>query len=332
MKSNLRTNLRPTLALAGLGWIAAGQALVAAPFLYTPGDLVLAFRQLGNASDYVVNIGRAAAFSSAAPGSVIAITPLSTTQLNSAFPSLNALKWSVAAANRPPLDPTFPPQTLWVTSPRGDRDTVAVPWQRKGQFIQGNIGSQIDGIGVNAALSSSLLPGGPDNTATGVVIPTSAPYAVGPVLGDPANYAGQFQGNVEAVTADDFATDPTLTSRADLYELLPGTSAAGTLNQPGRHVGTFEFRNDGTLVFTAASPSVAAPRITQISRQGDVTTVAFTTVAGATYRLRSTDAAGLTSPVSQWATGSTVAGDGGTKSLQENGVGDLRFFAIEVNP
>lgn len=305
---------------------------MAAPFLYAPGDLVLTFRQLGNASDYVVNVGRASAFSTAAPGTVFPIANLSVAQLNSAFPSLNALKWSVAGANRPPLDPAFPAQTLWVTAPRSDSDSVAVPWQRKGQFVQGNIGSQIDGIGVNASLSSSLLPGGPDNTATGVVIPTSAPYAVGPVLGDPANYAGQFQGNVEALTADDFATDATTPSRLDLFELQPGTSAAGTLNQPGRHLGTFEFKNDGTLTFTAASTAVAAPRITQITRQGDVTTVAFTTVAGANYRLRSTDAAGLASPVSQWTTGSSVLGDGGSKTLQETSAGGVRFFAIEVNP
>jgi hypothetical protein len=332
MKPILRLNIRPSWAVAGLAWVATGQALVAAPFLYTPGDLVLTFRQLGNASDYVVNVGRASTFSSAAPGAVIPIANLSVTQLNSAFPSLNGLKWSVGGANRPPLDPAFPAQTLWVTAPRSDADIVAVPWQRKGQFVQGNIGSQIDGIGANASLSSNLLPGGPDNTATGVVIPTSAPYAVGPVLGDPANYAGNFQGNVEVVTADDFSTDATRASRSDLYELQPGTSAAGTLNQPGRHLGTFEFKNDGTLTFTAASPTVAAPRITQITRLGDVTTVAFTTVAGATYKLRSTDATGLASPVSQWTSGSSVVGDGGSKTLQESSAGDVRFFAIEVNP
>jgi len=46
-------------------------ALQAAPFLYAPGDLLLAFRQAGGASDYVVNIGKATNFSTPPTGTTL---------------------------------------------------------------------------------------------------------------------------------------------------------------------------------------------------------------------------------------------------------------------
>ena len=303
----------------------------AAPFLYAPGDLVLAFRQAGGAADYVVNIGKAASFSALPSGSSVDINNLSVAQLNSAFPSLNGLKWSVAAANRPPVIPGFPLQTLWVTAPRADADIPSSPWLRKGTFTQGNPGSQIDGLGVNAALSSSLLPGGPDNTTTGVVVPVDAAFPIGPLLGTDGDYVGTFQGIVENVTTDDFDNDPANVSRSDLYELIPGTIATSTLNTPGRYLGYFELRPDGTLSFHTGSTPPPAPNITSVERTNDITTVSFTTVGTANYRLRASDALGQ--PVKDWPVVSgPVPGTGDTVSLQDTNAAIHRFFAVEAQP
>ncbi len=57
----------------------------AAPFLYTQGDLTLAFRQTGNTYDYVVNIGKATNFNNVPPGTTFAITNFSTSQFAAAF-------------------------------------------------------------------------------------------------------------------------------------------------------------------------------------------------------------------------------------------------------
>lgn len=320
--------------LRGLAALVGGYALLmgtapAAPFLYAPGDLVLAFRQTGSASDYVVNIGKATNFSTLPAGTALDISALSVSQLNSAFSSLNGLQWSVAAANRPPLVPGFPIQTLWVSAQRLDPDTPASPWLRKGQSAQGNAGSQIDGVGVNAALSSSLLPGGTDNTATGVVIPVSAPFPIGPVIGVDGNYQGTFQGKVENVTPDDFDSDSENVSRSDLYELLPGTISGGTYDTPGRLLGYFELKPDGSLSFHVESGALPAPDITSIGRIDDVTTVSFTTVGSASYRLRAASALGA--PVSSWPVVSgPVAGTGSILSLQETNAVSSRFFAIDV--
>lgn len=180
-------------------------------------------------------------------------------------------------------------------------------------------------MGYNAGQANSILPGGPNNTATGVVIPVNHNFNISQVIGVSGNYAGNFQGNVENLTPADFADDPQNLSRSDLYELLPGSG-----DLPGRYLGYFELKPDATLTFTAASTAPPAPTVTSIVRNGDVTTISFTTVAGATYRLRSTNAAGLTTPVSTWAVGSTIGGTGSVLSLTDTNTADIRFFAVDA--
>lgn len=305
-------------------------SLHAAPFVYAPGDLVLTLRQSGAASDLVVNLGPATAFSTLAAGSTLALARVDPALVTATFPSLNGLTWHVAGANRPPLIDVFPIQTLWVTAPRLDPGEPATPWLRKGQSVQGNAGSQIDAVGKTAASYSSLAPAGPGNTATAVAIPLTSPFTLGPVLGPSTDFVANFQGSVAQLTAEDFDADPGNVSRADLFELLPGSTAAGTLNKPGRALGVFEFRPDGTLSFTAATAEVPRLQIAGIQRVGDTSSITFPSVAGATYRLRSTDAAGLSTPISAWAAGASSAGNGSSLTLQDSNASDERFYAIEV--
>ncbi len=303
----------------------------AAPFLYAPGDLVLAFRQIGNASDYVVNIGKATSYNNLPSGATVNVASLPVAQLNSAFPSLNALQWSVAAANRPPLDANYPLQTIWVTAPRQVVSVQSPAWLRKGQFVQGNSASQVDAVGINAAASSAILPGGPNNTATGVVLPVNSPFPIGPAIGSSGDYAGNFQGRVENTTPEDFDGDPANVSRSDLYELIPGTTTAGTINTPGRYLGYFELKPDGSLTFNTGSTPTPSPNITAIGRTNDITTVSFTTVGTANYRLRAVNTLGT--PVSSWPVVSgPVSGSGAILSLQDTNSADSRFFAVEVQP
>lgn len=330
----IHSNLSPSPGFVGLlgGFALFTGALQAAPFLYSPGDLVLAFRQAGNASDYVVNLGKATNYNALPAGATVDVASLSATQLASAFPSLNGLKWSVAGANRPPVDTNYPVQTLWVSGPRLDAAVQSPAWLRKGQFVQGTGASQIDSVGVNAAASSSSQAAGPNNTATGVVIPLNTDFAFTPLIGDAGDFLGTFQGNVESATADDFDGDPGNVSRSDLYELVPGTTAAGTLNTPGRFLGYFELKPDGTLAFNTGSTPPPVPTITTVVRAGDGTTVSFKTVTGARYTLRATDASGLGRPVSTWSAGATLTGNGSVQSLQDDSTAAVRFFAVEVLP
>ncbi len=257
MKTPKATGRAPWASAALMAVTTA--SLHAAPFVYAPGDLVLTLRQSGAASDLVVNLGPATAFSTLAAGSTLALARVDPALVTATFPSLNGLTWHVAGANRPPLIDVFPIQTLWVTAPRLDPGEPATPWLRKGQSVQGNAGSQIDAVGKTAASYSSLAPAGPGNTATAVAIPLTSPFTLGPVLGPSTDFVANFQGSVAQLTAEDFDADPGNVSRADLFELLPGSTAAGTLNKPGRALGVFEFRPDGTLSFTAATAEVPPP-------------------------------------------------------------------------
>lgn len=331
---NTRKTYRGAPWLAGIvgGALLSTGGLHGAPFLYGPADLLLAFRQDGNSSDYVVNLGKATNYNAVASGVSLPIANLSTSQLNAAFPTLNGLKWSVTGANRPPEVPNYPLQTLWVTAPRLDPAVQSPPWLRKGKFVQGTGASQVDAVGVNAAASSSSQPSVPNNTATGVVIPLNTDFAFGPLIGEGGDFVGTFQGQVEAITADDFDGDPVNVSRADLYELIPGSSADGSLNAPGRYLGYFELKPNGSLTFNTGSVVIESPVISGIQRDGNTTTVSVKTVQGLRYSLRTTDASGLGSPITSWSKGSTLVGDGSVQSLQDASADASRFFVIEVQP
>lgn len=324
MKTNRNPKLIRSLAAVVGGFALFAGAVSAAPFLYTSGDLTLTFRKSGNADDYVVNIGKATNYNNVPTGTTFTVTNLSLSQLGAAFPSYNELKWSVAAANRlEALDPNYPAQTLWISRQRISPSVPSTPWQRRGQSLQGNVGSQIDAVGKNAATASSTLPGGANNTATGVVIPVGNNPNVGAPIGVNGNYAGNFQGNVETLTATDFDSNAGNVSQADLYELLPGSGNA-------RYLGYFELKPDGSLTFK--NPAVAAPQpnITSITRTGNVTTVSFTTASGYTYRLRATNEAGLTTPVSTWSIGASISGTGAVLSLTDTNTAAIRFFAVDA--
>jgi hypothetical protein len=48
------------------------------------------------------------------------------------------------------------------------------------------------------------------------------------------------------------------------------------------------------------------------------------------YRLRYTDSAGLTTPVSNWNIGASLVGDGSTLSLQDTSSTSTRLYAVEA--
>ena len=70
-----------------------------------------------------------------------------------------------------------------------------------------------------------------------------------------------------------------------------------------------------------------------VSRARDVTTVSFTGIRGANYRLRHTATLSGTGDVTGWITGTeVVAGTGGVVTLSLSGSGSAQFFATEIVP
>ena len=125
-------------------------------------------------------------------------------------------------ANRPPGLPETAIQTLWVTAPRLDPAVPSPAWLRKGQFVQGNAASRIDIVGINAAAYSSSQPAGPNNTTSGVTVPSSGDYAFSPIIGTEGDFAGSFQGSVEAVRVS--LSGPTTTALSPASRISPRTA------------------------------------------------------------------------------------------------------------
>ena len=304
--------------------LLAGVSLRAQSFTYSNCDLVAGFRVIGGASDLVVDLGQVSAFENFAPRSVTTITNLTATLLGNALPTLDGASWSVGAALRDNPNYSYPLQTIWVTSPRPDIYTPGTVWQDASQGTLGGAASQIDAIGFDAEVYGGGQPAGPDNTPTGILIPPASEYAYSYLMGSKQNYDGTFQGIVENTTPADFDTAG-LPSRSVLYRLEPDTYPHG----PGTLIGFFDFAPDGTLTFTAGPPPEQTT-IRSISNQGSLITITFPTINLVGYRLRYTDSAGLTTPISSWTIGANLIGDGTTLSLQDTNSTSSRFYAVEA--
>jgi hypothetical protein len=297
---------------------------VHAGFQFNPRNVVLGLRQSGGGSELTVNAGSISNLLALTTGQSVIITNLTSVQVVAAFPDLNNLSWSVSADVRDGGDATYPQGTLWVTRPRTVFNAQTTPWNRQSQFSQGGTASKIDGIGNNAAAYGNVQPTGPNNTSSGILIPAGSQYAYSTFMGG-GNFAGAFQGNVEVTTDPDFDTAGQ-SVRADFYELKPGTGA-------GTYLGFFELDTNGVLTYKAG-PSAAVipqPSIVSIVRAGNLNTVTFTTVGGASYDLLAST--NLLLPLASWTTvGSPMAGDGSNKALSDTTTEAQKFYLIQAHP
>jgi hypothetical protein len=327
----MNTHPKPNSKIKLIFYLAAAAVLLSAPplraqtFTYANCDLLACFRIAGGSSDLVVDLGQVSAFESLAARSVTTVTNLSATQLADALPTLDGVSWSVCAALRGnPNYPQYALETIWITSPRTDINTPGTVWQRASQGTLGGAASQIEAIGVNAAAYGNGIAAGTGNMSTGIVIPSSSYYSYTYQVGTYGQLSGTFQGNPENTTPDDFDTAG-VPSRSVLYRLEPDAypHGAGTL------VGFFDFKPDGTLTFTAGPPPEQTT-ITNVVHSATAITLSFPTINLVGYRVRYTDSAGLSTPISTWNTGNSLIGDGTVESLQDTTTSSNRFYSIEA--
>ena len=323
--------MKSLLIPSALALLAASHVVQAAPFLYqytnNPPDILLGIRQAGGSSELVVNLGTAARFYSAAPGSSFSITEFTPAQLTATVAGLDGVGVSVFGAARVAGDPLRPAQTLWVTAPRADTAVAADPWARQSSFGLGGTAAKITSVGSGIASYSSLNSPGALNTASAVVTPAGYQNGYGAYLGA-GNFKGTFQGNIEGVTPSDFASSAT-PLRLDFYEIRPGSGDALEL-------GWFDFKPNGTLTFTAAGGSTIqpapAPTLTGITRSGGTTSVSFTTVAGAQYTLLRAPAGLDGTPAAWTAVGTAAAGTGSAVTLTDTVDTGSAFYAVRATP
>ncbi len=312
-------------------WFAAGA--MATGFTYKDRDLCLGLRQAGSAFEMTIDLGPAATYYNANPGTVISLGQFSSNQLANAFSAFDDLTWSVSGAvyvANDGSDPTIPASTLWVTRARTSPTAESNPWQCYNASSQGDTAARIASIGQNAmSFSNNRAPDPISNTTNAVIIPAGDRADYSQWVGASGNFQGTFQGRVEATTPSDFSSGQNA-SRADLYELRPTDGA-----QAGKYLGYFELKADGTMSFTAGVGSQVTPQPTFVGPQitNGVFSVSFATMPSVTYTLHVTNSAGLSTPVTSWPIqGSPIVGDGTTKQLQDSSSDANRFYGLEARP
>jgi hypothetical protein len=315
--------------------LQSAHAQSSSTFTDTSRDLMLVFRKtgsdgIGTVGSYVfeVDIGQAALYYGAAPGTSIPITAYSATaQLASLFDNLNDFSWSVSGCVPNTGDsgnPSKPIATLWLTDPRALATTPSAAWVRQGVYTQGGAGAYIESI-LNGALTfAATATNSADNTSKSLAIPYGSGDNANSYLTARGNFDGNFQGDVEITTLPTFTTDGT-NSISDFYELQPGNGA-------GAYLGYFQLSTNGTMTFYAGPLSYPAPTLSVSVIGSSALSISFPSTTNGTYTLYYTTAAGLAAPVTTWATVSTnIIGDGTVKAFQQPISGAGTFYVVGVH-
>jgi len=263
--------------LVVFGLLTVVTSVDAQPFSYQYGDLCLGFRKTGNYQglyEIVVDLGAATNYTKLTAGTTINITQYSASQIDpDTYNNLTNLTWSVTGDTA--YDTTFPAypiNTIWATIPRVNGVPGPVP-VRSSSSSQSGAASQIESIWLGAEAISSMLTSNKDNTAIFV----QEPYSIadgqnyGAFIADPTypTTIGDLQGagpqgnsgsplNLENTTVAPFST----AVQSDLYQMVPnGSTDPNTLTTSGNgyNVGYFQLNPNGTMTFTRATTTFAAP-------------------------------------------------------------------------
>lgn len=317
--------------------LAAAGIAVGGPFQFNsqsdPPDVLIGLRQSGSASEILADIGPITRYTQATPGSSFLVTELSPAEILKWFPVLDDLRIDVFAAvfnpSPAPGNPTY--RTLWLGNPRTDPSTQSIPWSRKLATTQGTTASRISSIGSNAVTYSRTEPDGPDNDGNVIVMASDSNLGYSQNMGPIGTFKQTFYSDTELTVPSDFAAAG-VPARIDFYELVPYVN--GQTNRQGNFIGYFEFGTNATLRFQAPGGAAPAPSITEITRNGSVNTITFTTASGPyQYVLLRAPVAGPGAPLSAWTVvGPGVPGTGNPASLTETTDAEEAFYRIRVSP
>lgn len=331
------------------------------------GDLIAGFRKTGAAvetNEMVVYLGNITNFIKLPVGTTIPITNYSATQINYMCPdNLENLQWSVFSYfertgtlhPNPWVTPvgTFPWPTCWLTQARTSFNTPSTPPARLSSGDESTLGSpKIASVSSGAVeIGESDAPTNQFNNSLVVVEPTSfdttskptynfqVADSATPSVGDFGGYTGY---NIENTTPAPFSS----AVRSDLFQFVVSGSVdplSGQSTGNAYYLGYFTLNTDGTMTFTRDTASVSNPQpqppvlsiSTSISSGGggggsQVTSViSFNTTNAANYTLYYTNAAGLTTPVSNWPSITTgITGNNTVQSVTNVSTDPTRFYSI----
>lgn len=320
-------------------------------------------------SELVVDLGSVVNLLKLSVGTTITITNVGRLQLTNMCPDdLANLQWSAFSAFptaggitgtgwKTSLG-TFPNTTCWYTLPRTDFSTQSTPYPRASASTQGDLRGEMTGVGIGGnAISPTLGATNQFNNSILVTEPVAdfqdhtLSYYIednnDPSIGDfvgQTSIAPLYPGiNYENTTPDPFNSP----QRSDFYQSVPSGKTdplTGQTNGNTYFVGYFTLNTDGSMTFTRDTSSSGgsnpppAPVLSIISSvnngggggNGQVTSmISFSTTNGVTYSLRYTNAAGLSTPVTNWPVAvGTISGDGLMHSFTNSSTDPNRFYDV----
>ena len=249
MKSIIRTII---ISIAPMAMIAIGSTAHATTTAYAAGDLLLGFRQAGNNSDYVVNIGQASLYTGTSSARTLTIGSTAadlSTVFGSGWDSDATVSWSVSGTNH--LTPTNsgndPVRTLYATKISTGAGTT--PWTcafslSAADAKMASMATAYKGKTSTVNSNYGLIQNNVSTSSNNAY----ASYQPGGVNVGAGNLSfGYFNPSVEGIS-DSGITATTL----NLYRVPEGSSNPGTL------VGSFTINSAGSVTFTPAPSSAFA--------------------------------------------------------------------------
>jgi PKD repeat protein len=284
IKDHFRSLGSKVALLAALAWptIGAAQTFFTST---TTGDVDAGFRKMGTFQEkyeMVAYLGNITNFLAVPAGVTINVTNFNYQQLTNMCPdNLANLQWSVfstfsgnALTNSLGV---FPLETCWYTVPRASVNSPTTPVARFGRTTEGSLEEPIYAVSVGANLISSglgstnvynntLVVLEPDNNANFTT------YLLTANIGDPGANGGpawgDFGGITFTFTVENTTPSPfTSATVSDFYMNVPASSGriinldplTGLQNGNADYLGYFTLNPNGTMTFTRASATPAAP-------------------------------------------------------------------------
>ena len=289
------------IILLGLAALTLLNAPLARAWTYTPGDLLLIFRQ-GN-FDVEFDIGSVTNYLGKTNSYTTTVSGYSLSFLTNSLASItaNPTKVILLASGG---------TTNWVTS--AEPNTTA--YQGSLQSAQ-SLNGLINSVGNNPPFYISATNTAYKIDTGGVSQRASYDYIVSG-NGTRTSFIGQLGGAVP------FTVEQTLPGYLDFWQV--GSTTIYPNSPADKLIGTFTIDTNGVLTFVAGP---RASTVSAVSHVGNTSAVSFTTTVGNTYSLAYTNKLG--GAVSTWPVDTTtVTGDGNADTINHTATGNVEFYRI----
>ena len=278
-------------------------------FTYTDSDLILVLRQ-SQFSDVEFNLGPVSNYLGLASGAERMVSNWDLSLALSTFgDSLDGVSFSLLATTGVASDQP----RLWLS----DGDGANSPTDITGSKFR-NINSKVSFVGVQAQLATG-------SAAKQSYVVSSSELSSFTFIAS----SGGLQPVSTLGGTTSFPVEGLAPGSVRFFEVKASTAA---VKPAALQVGVFTLTAEGDLKFKAGVPGTnpAQPTIVGISPSSSGYSVSFSTEAGVTYRLLSSES--VTAPVASWArSDKTVVGDGSVLSLVDSSSEPRRFYVVEAS-